>query len=74
MVRGILSLATGVSAGSVKGSKTAGSSSTLGKSGIKLSSQMLSNLQSSVARMWCVLTHMAKIIHENNEDIMQTRL
>lgn len=73
-------MATGVTGGGVKGSKTAGSSSTLEKSRIMLLTQMYSNLGLSlVSNIWwvdknAVLRHMAKIIHESNEAIVQTLL
>lgn len=62
-------MATGLTGSSQEGRRTAGEgSSTLGKSGIKLSTQIHSNLGLSlVSHIWCVdkhcLAHMAKIIH-----------
>lgn len=71
-VRGILSWLLGSLVVVKKGSTTAGSSSTLGKSRIKLSTQMYSNLGLSlVSHIWCAdkhcLTHMAKIMHKHHE-------
>lgn len=71
-VRGILSWLLGSLVVVKRGGTTAGSSSTLGKSRIKLSTHMYSNLGLSLlSHIWCAdkhcVTHMAKIMHKHRE-------